>query len=174
MPKAKNEEITRLYGGGYGWLVAHKDYAGDDCLTWPLSVAHSGYGRVGYKGKLWTTQRLMCLLAHGEPPTPNHIAAHSCGNGHLACCNPRHLSWKTQSENQHDRKTQGRRQHGRGGNRTVLPREIIDEIRRTKGIESIPKVAARLGVGRGTVEYWRQSTHDPVPSRRATTEHSAS
>lgn len=167
MPASKNPELSKQYGGGYGWLVANKDYAGDDCLTWPFSVAHSGYGRIGHLGKIWTTQRLMCVIAHGEPPTPDHVAAHNCGNGHLACCNPRHLEWKTQSENQHDRKAQRRRENGAGGSRTRLAREVIEEIRRTKATESIPQIAARLGVGRGTVEYWRSTTHDPAPPGKA-------
>lgn len=159
-----NQAEKDRYGSGYGWLVAHKDYAGDGCLKWPFAIAHSGYGRVGHAGKMWTTQRLMCVIAHGGPPTPSHVAAHNCGNGHLACCNPRHIEWKTARENQLDRKTHGRYEGGKG-NRTTLSPEVIAEIRSTKETETIPQIAARLGVGRGCVEYWRRSTHEPLPRR---------
>lgn len=157
MPKAGS-------GKNYIWLQEHVAYVGDDCLKWPFSCAHSGYGRIGYLGHMWPAHRLMCVLAHGEPPTLKHVAAHECGNGHLGCVNPRHITWKTPRENQLDRKIQGRPEGGKGS-RTTLSRETIDEIRQSRGRETIPEIAARLGVGRGTIEYWRSSAHEPLPRR---------
>lgn len=151
-------------GKNFLWLKAHVSYAGDDCLAWPFSCAQSGYGRIGYMGHMWPAHRLMCVLAQGEPPTPKHVAAHECGNGHLGCVNPRHIAWKTARENQLDRKIHGRYEGGKG-NRTALAPEVIAEIRSTKETETIPQIAARLGVGRGTIEYWRRSTHEPLPRR---------
>lgn len=49
----------------------------------------------------------MCQKAHGDPPSPKHDAAHSCGRGHEGCVNPNHLSWKTKKQNQADRITHG-------------------------------------------------------------------
>lgn len=87
------------------WLIANKSHAGDECLPWPFYVGKDGYGRAHHFGtdKLTTAARLMCTLAHGEPPTPGHEAAHSCGNGHKACTNKNHLYWATHTINQADR-----------------------------------------------------------------------
>src|SRR6185503_14814151 len=126
--KPGHTPLNKAKGGNFLWIKGHALYALDDCLIWPFCRTQSGYGHIGYEGKLWTAHRLMCQVAHGEPPTPKHVAAHECGNGHLGCVNPRHLRWKTQSENQHDRKAQGRREGGRGS-RTTLSREVIEEIR---------------------------------------------
>lgn len=81
------------------WLKAHVAYAGDGCLIWPQSRNHQGYGQLGYFGKVKKAHHIMCLLVHGEPPTPAHEAAHECGNGHLGCVHPKHVSWKTHTEN---------------------------------------------------------------------------
>jgi hypothetical protein len=51
--------------------------------------------------------RVMCKLAHGPAPTPKHHAAHSCGKGHEACINPKHLRWATPRENAADAKLHG-------------------------------------------------------------------
>lgn len=86
-------------GPGLAWLKAHVDYDGPECLTWPFTRNEKGYGQVGLNGKILKAHRLMCVLAHGEPPEPRYNAAHSCHNGHLGCVHPKHLSWKTPSEN---------------------------------------------------------------------------
>lgn len=95
------------------WLKEHVDHAGDDCLTWPFARTLGGAGSVsgravGRKGNL-SASRAMCILAHGEPPTPKHVAAHSCGKGHEACVNPRHLRWATMKENAADTLLHGTR-----------------------------------------------------------------
>lgn len=101
------------------WLKNHVSHQGNDCLIWPFWRAHGGYGVV-YEDDYRRTgaHRLMCKLAHGEPSASNLEAAHSCGNGHLGCVNPLHLSWKTRAENISDippekrRKSRGEK-HGR-------------------------------------------------------------
>lgn len=47
-------------------------------------------------------ERHMCKLKNGDPPTPDHEAAHSCGNGKHGCINPNHLRWATDAENMAD------------------------------------------------------------------------
>lgn len=81
------------------WLMAHVGYTGDGCLTWPFGRNEKGYGQVLYDGRIQKAHRVMCILAKGEPPEPRYNAAHSCHNGHLGCVNPRHLDWKTPSQN---------------------------------------------------------------------------
>lgn len=96
------------------WIRDHLSYAGDDCLTWPFARIAGGPGSVtgsvvGRKGTTMPASRAMCILAHGEPPTPRHVAAHNCGKGHEACVNPRHLRWATMKENAADTLKHGTR-----------------------------------------------------------------
>jgi hypothetical protein len=82
-------------------------YSGDECLAWPYSKRKDGYGNLWVNGAYTVASRHICKLAHGEPPTPEHEAAHSCGNGKRGCVTKRHLSWKTRSENEADKITHG-------------------------------------------------------------------
>jgi len=84
--------VRRGNGKCLAWLKERVAYDGEECLIWPFSGNHQGYGHLGYFGKVVKAHRLMCILAHGEPPTPEHHAAHSCGRGHLGCVHPGHLS----------------------------------------------------------------------------------
>jgi hypothetical protein len=102
----------------------------DECLTWPFCRdPANGYGRMGYLGKMWWTHRLMCVMAHGEPPTPDHEASHLCGNGHGGCVNPKHLEWKTASENHLDRRRHGTAVTSTNGPRPRIPKETKELIR---------------------------------------------
>lgn len=74
-------------------------YRGEECIAWPYAKTPAGYGQVWKDGRLHVVSRLICEYRHGPPPEPEYDAAHSCGNGHLACSNPSHLSWKTRLEN---------------------------------------------------------------------------
>ena len=85
------------------WLEDHVAYDGEACLTWPFCRSKDGRpGAARYKGKQIGAARLMCILAHGEPPFPNADSAHSCGKGHEGCVAPNHLSWKTRQGNVQD------------------------------------------------------------------------
>lgn len=99
---AKRGESARLE-----WLEAHVDHAGNDCLLWPGSRNWNGYGNFQVNGKVRYAHRTMCELAHGAPPSPGHVAAHSCGRGQDGCVNPKHLSWKSPADNQLDRRVHG-------------------------------------------------------------------
>jgi len=145
------------------WLLAHVDYDGGDCLIWPFGTnKFIGRGTLGVDGKIHYAHRYMCILVHGEPPPDKPYAAHECGNGHLACVHPKHLFWKSSSDNAIDRRLHGRRE-GANGSRTYLTSEQISEIRSSKGITSQYELAQRFGISRGSVEYWQRSSHDPAP-----------
>lgn len=93
--------------------VAHD---GDECLIWPFSRNQThGYGEIRkehFGASL--AHRAMCIAAHGQPPSNRHEAAHSCGKGRDACVNPKHLSWKTPSENNGDKRDHGTQPWGEG------------------------------------------------------------
>lgn len=145
------------------WLGEHIGYRGEKCLIWPFSKdAYYGRGRLGLNGEILWAHRAMCQLVHGPAPSDKHQSAHTCGNGHRGCVNPNHLAWKTNSENQRDRRKHGTHL-GSKGSRTPLTRAQIADIRASKGKESQLKTAARLGIKRGTVEYWQSHDREPKP-----------
>jgi hypothetical protein len=84
----------------YEWLKSHVNYNDSKCLIYPYSKNWDGYGRTYHNGKYLNSHRVMCTLAHGQPPSDKHHAAHKCGV--TSCVNPSHLYWATPSENQKD------------------------------------------------------------------------
>lgn len=90
-------------GKALEWFYGHVKHDADDCLLWPFNCGSDGYGLVRYKGSMRSVSRLMCREVNGDPPTPLHEAAHSCGKGHHGCVNPKHLRWATTSENHADK-----------------------------------------------------------------------
>jgi hypothetical protein len=130
------------------WIAAHVDYAGDDCLIWPFAVGKDGYGRVHRPGSsvMTTASNSMCEQAHGPRPA-SHECAHSCGNGHRACVNPRHLRWATPTENQADRILHGTTNRGARQWTARLTEDDIREIRSLSGVMPQTEIAALFGVG---------------------------
>lgn len=149
------------------WLRSHFNYEGDDCLLWPGVIdKEKGYGKVGYKRKILWAYRLMCEFAHGPAPADKPQASHSCGNGPEGCCNPRHLSWATQSENQLDRRRHGTAVTWRGGHRSQLTAAQVAEIRALKGKEILSSLARRFGISMSNVRRWQSTTHEPFRPRQ--------
>lgn len=144
----------------YAFILEHVNYDGEGCLTWPFSRDQHGRGHLKAEGKGWWAHRLMCTLAHGDPPTPEHTAAHSCGKGHEGCVHPQHLSWKTQKENLADcvaHGTAARTWYGPGG---VLKPHQAQEIRDARGIKRQKALAEEYGVSEGAInDIWRGRTH---------------
>ena len=122
-----------------------------DCITWPYYRDRTGYGqlRVGQKSKL--ANRYICILAHGEPPTPKHQAAHSCGKGHEGCVNPMHLSWKTTTENMADKIAHGTHIRGEDHGQARLTEEQVKEILSLNGSATKRELADRYGVSSSTI-----------------------
>ena len=150
-------------GRGYKWLLAHVDFDGEGCLTWPFTINRFwGRGTFGLDGEVHWAHRYMCKLVHGDPPPDKPYAAHECGNGHLACVHPKHVFWKTSSENAVDRRLHGRRE-GANGTRTYLTPAQVMEIRESKGKVAQFALAEKFQISRGSVEYWQRKTHEPLP-----------
>jgi hypothetical protein len=72
-----------------------------ECITWPFGAWDNGYGYTDYYGKRTGAHRLVCKLAHGEPPDPKMHAAHLCP-GNRKCINPKHVRWATPAQNSLD------------------------------------------------------------------------
>ena len=108
-------------------------YEGDGCLLWPFGDNGEGYGRMNLNGQHVQVHRVICEIVNGPPPTPIHQAAHSCGRGHLGCCSPKHLSWKTPAENAADMIVHGTVCRGERSARAKLKESDVLEIRRLAG-----------------------------------------
>lgn len=141
-------------GKGIAFLRAHVDFDGQDCLIWPFSRNPNGRGMLGFNGEMYLANRLMCELVNGPPPTPNHESAHSCGRGHDACVHPKHLSWKTRSENQQERYVHNRKPHYR--RRKMLTAKDIAKIRALKGKATVAEICKKFPTSHGNVlNIWR-------------------
>ena len=86
-------------GEPIAFILAHVGHTGADCLFWPYAKSWKGYGEVQFEGRASRAHRVMCRLAHGEPPASHYEASHTCNRGHDGCINPRHLVWETHAEN---------------------------------------------------------------------------
>lgn len=111
------------------WMQEARSYSGDDCVLWPFKRNGAGYGQVWINGKGEIASRVMCALVHGDPPTPQHEAAHSCGRGHDACVTPGHLRWATTKENMADRVLHGTANRGSKHGLSKLSEGDIADIR---------------------------------------------
>lgn len=133
------------------WLAANRHYRGKGCLIWPFARIN-GYGILGQTvgGKRIThyAHRWMCALVNGPPPSPNHEAAHECGNGVGGCVHPLHVAWKTKSQNQADRRRHGTKSMGWVGKLTEAQ---AAQIRALKGKKLQREIAAMFGVSRANV-----------------------
>jgi hypothetical protein len=150
------------------WLQDRVEHDGGDCLLWPFSRdTWLGRGRVSVNRKCRWAHRVMCELAHGAPPTPAHHAAHTCGNGHGGCVNPKHLEWKTASENAQDRRTHGTHVSSRAGKFGKLTPKQVLEIHAMKGKKTQWELAHQYGVSDNAIRNifagrtWRSVTHIP-------------
>jgi hypothetical protein len=135
-------ELLKLLEGpeeSKAWIKSNLDFPHDWCLIWPFSRIQSGYAKFG--AKHIAVHRFMCEYKHGPAPSPKHHAAHSCGRGHEGCVNPRHIAWKTISENQLERF-----RHSGYQPRWKLTPEQVDQIRALKGRARVIDIAHQFGV----------------------------
>ncbi len=125
------------------WVQQHVSYPYDDCcLIWPFGRHPDGQAVLSVDGGMTYAHRYMCRLVNGEPPTPEHEAAHSCNRGHDACVNPHHLSWKTPGENHKEAEWHPK---------VKINADQAREIRDLKGLEVVSVTAERFGLSPVTV-----------------------
>lgn len=114
------------------------------CIPWPYRKYPNGYGVTQFRGKGTTASRALCIMVHGEPPTPEHQAAHSCGRGRNGCINPNHIDWKTVTENHADKKVHGTYVRGSAQNGAKLTEAEVIEIKRLLALGVLQKYIAAI------------------------------
>jgi hypothetical protein len=137
-------------GAGIALIRASLSYDGDDCILWPLFLnPENGYGNLAVDGKSYNAHSYMCELAHGPKPTPQHHAAHSCHVRH--CITPRHLSWKTPSQNMLDKRQSGTWVSSRYGNKGKLTPDEVQRIRELKDQHTQAELGRMFGVTEASI-----------------------
>lgn len=124
------------------------NYDGDDCLIWPFARNDQGYGHFYLNGKYVYAHRMACESRHGKPPKDRPLAAHSCGNGDLGCCNPKHVRWASYSENAADKILHKTQPRGSQNYNAVLNENQVRLIRLWRPHMTQQKRANVFGVSR--------------------------
>ncbi len=133
-------------GEPLAWLRSAININTDCCIPWPYHVGQGGYGYLSYWGRDQPAHRVSLILASGENPD-DLVAAHSCKL--RACVNPRHLSWKTQSENMLDRVRDGTDNRGEKHPFVKLSDQQVEEIKKDPRPQRA--IAAEYGISQPTV-----------------------
>ena len=129
------------------------EYDGDDCLDWKFKKDKDGYGIIWRQDKNHRVHRIVCEDVNGPPASSDLFAIHSCGNGHLGCCNPKHIRWGTAKKNSEDRETHGRTSKGVKHWISKFTDDDIREIRRLEGTMSQEEIASAYGVTQGAISH---------------------
>lgn len=144
--------------GGTHWNAAksfiedHVEWDGGDCLIWPFQRDAAGYARVRWAGRDQIASRVMCVLAHGDPPFDGAQAAHKCGRGHLGCVHPKHLRWASPHENNMDKVDHGTAARGERAWCSKLTEQDVRSIRRLISSGTTQRaIAAKFGISQSSV-----------------------
>lgn len=140
-----------FHGKPMAFLEAALASETENCIPWPFYRDKNGYGMIGFRGKVKLTHRVVCELAHGAPLASEHEAAHSCGNGHGGCINPKHLRWASRAENEADKLLHGTVARGKRSGAAKLTEADVIDILRSRGAVLQRDLAARFGVSQSLI-----------------------
>ena len=138
-----------IKGQPRNFLIKHAKHKGADCLIWPFARCPKGYAKIFDKRDNNVAHRVMCRIAHGDPPPGLPVVAHSCGRGHEGCVNPSHLRWATYKENVADMVLHGTSAHGRNAKVSQEDVLLVSALK-ASGI-SASEIGRRIGVHQTTV-----------------------
>lgn len=138
-------------GAALAWLRT-TNFDTPDCVEWPFTMSHHGYGRVWIGGKHELAHRITCEYAHGPCPTGQE-AAHVCGN--RACVNPSHVRWATPAVNARDKRLHGRANGNKTrGRRPPISSDIVHACKHS--VESGMSLARHFGISHSAISTWRR------------------
>lgn len=121
------------------------EWDSDECYIWPHAKGNFGYAIWGRGGARFSglVHRHICFVKNGPPPEDKPFALHKCGNGHLACINPRHLYWGDVRENCRDMVAHGTSPVGEQNKNSKLSETDIRAIRRRLKEGEMQKLIAK-------------------------------
>jgi hypothetical protein len=120
-----NDNLHRDTSEALCRVIAIADERG--CIEWPRGRNRAGYGIAHFAGQRVPAHRVVCILAHGQPPSARPFVLHSCDNP--SCVNPHHLRWGDAKENSNDMVIRGRRPRIEGskhGRSKLTESDILD------------------------------------------------
>ena len=124
-------------------------YRGENCLIWPYTRNPKGYATMKSQRKTRLVSRLLCERINGPAPTPEHHAAHSCGNGRSGCVTSAHIMWKTPTENEADKILHGTHVKGAQHGNAKITEEIAKRIVADRATQR--EIASKYGVSQQQV-----------------------
>lgn len=141
------------------WTKVDRSNA-NGCWPWTGFYDSDGYGRlkrprgewIGGGQKSIRAHRIACEIANGPSPK-GALALHAVGCTTRLCCNPAHLRWGSNAENQRDVAAAGSRRGARNG-RVRLTEQQAKAIRRqVLAGATKASVAREYGVSVGCVRH---------------------
>ena len=119
----------------------------DHCVYWPFYLYANGYAYVWFRDAMRPAHRVALILSDGGLDKLGLDASHSC---HIRrCVNPRHLSWKTRSENLRDRAYNGTVNRGEINGMAKLTRQDVASIHADRRAQHL--IAKDYGIAQPTV-----------------------
>ncbi|QDH46778.1 putative HNH endonuclease [Aeromonas phage LAh_8] len=133
-----------------------------ECLNWTGGKNSSGYGAIGFNGKVIATHRVAYMVYKGEIPE-GLLVRHTCDN--RLCCNPNHLELGTIQDNMKDKVIRKRQSFGEAHPPSFLTEDQVLEILKMEGTHQY--IANKFGVSRAHVSniksgrYWKHLSSTP-------------
>jgi hypothetical protein len=143
-----------MYTADEFWAAVEKSAGPEACWPWMKARYKPwGYGAIQWQKQVTHAHRVALLLTAGEPPEGKPLGLHLCDNP--PCCNPRHLVWGNQTENQAQMWARGRGiPHGQPGMthpRATLSDDDVRTMRTLYPTMTLRQIGERFQVHKATV-----------------------
>lgn len=116
-----------------------------NCWLWQKYCNPDGYGIISILSSTFNVHSVMCSIENDRFPEKDEVIRHSCIN--KSCCQPKHLSFGSHSDNMKDRKLFGEKT----SNAKLTEKEVLEIVDLLAEGKSGPSIAKIYGIGYGAV-----------------------